>query len=154
MARFEEATSFLTSWLEKDDHWDDGHQLRIILYDRFGKLADLQRVYESAGESGKRWIEVIRLIGRFRDEGVPIKALDEFKRDSREGWIRLVFLVLGLAMTFWGSIWFRHSFQENRALFAPVFLIVFWIVLASGSAVFNWNEKRKRPPNQKASTPS
>ena len=153
MERFQEAASVLASSLANGDDWEDGHQLQIILYDRFGRLDELQRIYEASGDAVKRWTEIIRLVTRFRSEGVQIQVSEELNH-GRDGWVRLFFLGLGLLVAFWGSLWCRSSFEANRALYGPIFLTVFGILVAAGGTLLNWNVKKKKPQDLKVPTQS
>jgi len=153
MDRFQEAASALAASLANEDGWEDGHQLQIMLYDRFGRLEELQRIYEASGEAGQRWSEVIRLVNRFRSEGVQIQVSEEFDR-GHDGWVRFLFLCLGLLTAFVGSLWCRSSFETNRALYAPIFLTVFGILVAAGGTLLNWNVKKKKTQHSKVPNPS
>jgi tetratricopeptide (TPR) repeat protein len=139
---FVEAASVLSAALHSGMDWEEGHQLRILLHERFGQLEELQRVYETQGESGKRWAEVVRLVRRFRDEKQTAKktAMSDY---SGNWWTRLFLLALGLTVTFWGSLWYKKSIETNHVLFGPVFLTVFGLALAAGSALLHWKPKKK-----------
>jgi len=149
VARFEEAASAFASTLDVDESWEEGHQLRILLFGRYGKLEDLRTLYGSQGEKGRRWEELVRLVARFREEDFRNQD-PAFILPSKDWGTRLFFLVVGLSMTFWGSLWYKSSVEASRALFGPVFLIVFGLALAAGSAMINWNQKKKEDGNPSA----
>jgi tetratricopeptide (TPR) repeat protein len=142
-AAFDDAAASWESVLSLDQDWAEGHQMRVLLYGRYGRLDELLLLYESMGALGSRWAENVRLVRRFSEEGVPNPG-DAGLVFKRAWWIRPFFLVAGLLLTGLSSTWCKYAIEKQTTLFFPVFLMVFGLALSAGSALLDWKERKKK----------
>jgi hypothetical protein len=148
-----EAAIAIDSSLKNDDEWEEGHQLQILVYGRLQQLDLLERTYDSAGESGKRWADVIRLIKHF-------KTVDWNDSSRPRGrfqcvwWLRGFLFCTGLCLAAAGSVRCKSSFQMHSGMAVPIFITVFGLCLSSGSALLDWTKPPKTEKKKKATTPS
>lgn len=147
--RFAEVSKALDEALTMEPGWEEGHQWRILIYGKEGCLDDLETFYAVGGDVEKRWLNVVRLEKRFRGQ-----------RFGSDGWsperyrwiLRGSGVLLGLFLTFISSIGYRKAYAEGQSVFFQLFLVLFGLMLAGGSAFLYWNgPKKQKPKADKAS---
>lgn len=78
---FQKTNEILARSLEDDWDWEEGHQYRVELFSRFGKLTDILEEYQQIAlrdnlkrEVCQKIIKIIQLIDRFKNEKEPVST--------------------------------------------------------------------------------
>lgn len=88
VSMFDAANEALMQTLHKEWGWEKGHQFRVDLFSRFGKLADLREEYENIArqdaprkESCEDIVKIIKLTEKFKNE--PPAVLTELNQEDK-----------------------------------------------------------------------
>jgi len=125
------------SVLKDQPEWDEGHQLRIELWERRGQLSQLEEVYRAEGL--RRWADLVHLVFKFKGD-------DSWKRKDPPGWQMNIAngVILVLAGVLWVLGWMtaRGATQENGTytLYMSLTLMTGGLMLL---LLFVWSLRKK-----------
>lgn len=155
---FERAQAAFSGILEADWGWMEGHQVRLRLHQRSGRLEELLEKYRTSGPEGDgepiraEMIRVLELTRKFA--AVPPAASTSFS--GWKGWKSgtvPVLTMIGAALLFWWGLSLLHL-ARARGMDGENLLLPAGLLVLSGAFLVLYSAfKFRRGPGRKGSLP-
>jgi hypothetical protein len=113
---FEKARASMGAALESDWEWREGHEARLHLFHRFGRLEDLLVEYQTKdpapGTIGAEMERIIRLAQEF-SASPPSVATGLPDSADWKIWLQLFPLTVGIPLLAWGGLELSKALQDR-----------------------------------------